>query len=181
MVGWIHSLRVHPSDSTFLQLWVSYIFDPSAPFTNHTLSQARRSGAVVATDKKMAAGGNKAHQGMCSTCFTTLAETWQLPQGTDHQRIAKLDRENEVAPPAKILPSVGRVRVWTPLASHIFELNPFQGYPNCSHGTQIVPKRRRSKDQWEAIYLARLWIQQSHPQSSNSRQAGTGSRSETPR
>lgn len=54
------------------------------------LNAARRSGAVVATDKKMTAGGNKAHQ------------------GTDHQRIAKLDRENEVAPPAKIAPSVGR-------------------------------------------------------------------------
>ncbi|KZT03534.1 ylMBF1 [Laetiporus sulphureus 93-53] len=47
-------------------------------------------GAVVATDKKMAGGSNKAHQ------------------GTDHQRIAKLDRENEVAPPPKILPSVGK-------------------------------------------------------------------------
>ncbi|KAJ7702421.1 ylMBF1 [Mycena rosella] len=47
-------------------------------------------GAVVGTDKKVTAGGNKAHQ------------------GTDHQRIAKLDRENEVAPPAKIAPSVGR-------------------------------------------------------------------------
>ncbi|KAK7693173.1 multiprotein-bridging factor 1 [Cerrena zonata] len=52
--------------------------------------QARRAGAVVATDKKMTAGGNKAHQ------------------GTDHQRIAKLDRENEVAPPPKVLPSVGK-------------------------------------------------------------------------
>ncbi|KAJ7470395.1 multi protein bridging factor 1-domain-containing protein [Mycena latifolia] len=52
--------------------------------------QARRTGAVVGTDKKVTAGGNKAHQ------------------GTDHQRIAKLDRENEVAPPAKIAPSVGR-------------------------------------------------------------------------
>lgn len=31
--------------------------------------------------------------------------------GTDHQRIAKLDRENEVAPPSKIAPSVGRVRL----------------------------------------------------------------------
>ncbi|KDR81368.1 hypothetical protein GALMADRAFT_152239 [Galerina marginata CBS 339.88] len=51
---------------------------------------ARRTGAVVATDKKVTAGGNKAHQ------------------GTDHQRIAKLDRENEVAPPPKIAPSVGR-------------------------------------------------------------------------
>ncbi|KII88918.1 hypothetical protein PLICRDRAFT_109245 [Plicaturopsis crispa FD-325 SS-3] len=54
------------------------------------LNAARRTGAVVATDKKVTAGGNKAHQ------------------GTDHQRIAKLDRENEVAPPAKIAPSVGR-------------------------------------------------------------------------
>ncbi|KAI0057133.1 MBF1-domain-containing protein [Artomyces pyxidatus] len=47
-------------------------------------------GAVVATDKKVTGGANKAHQ------------------GTDHQRIAKLDRENEVAPPSKIAPSVGR-------------------------------------------------------------------------
>jgi len=54
------------------------------------LNAARRSGAVVATDKKIAAGGNKTNQ------------------GTDHQRIAKLDRENEVAPPTKIAPSVGR-------------------------------------------------------------------------
>jgi putative transcription factor len=52
---------------------------------------ARRSGAIVDTDKKISAGGNKAHQ------------------GTDHQRIAKLDRENEVAPPPKIAPSVGKV------------------------------------------------------------------------
>ncbi|CDO69018.1 hypothetical protein BN946_scf184834.g25 [Trametes cinnabarina] len=28
--------------------------------------------------------------------------------GTDHQRIAKLDRENEVAPPPKVPPSVGK-------------------------------------------------------------------------
>ncbi|KAF7322661.1 MBF1-domain-containing protein [Mycena chlorophos] len=54
------------------------------------LNAARRAGAVVGTDKKVAGGGNKAHQ------------------GTDHQRIAKLDRDNEVAPPAKVAPSVGR-------------------------------------------------------------------------
>ncbi|KAG7452878.1 MBF1-domain-containing protein [Guyanagaster necrorhizus] len=54
------------------------------------LNGARRAGAVVGTDKKITAGGNKAHQ------------------GTDHQRIAKLDRENEVAPPSKVAPSVGR-------------------------------------------------------------------------
>ncbi|KDQ13192.1 hypothetical protein BOTBODRAFT_33804 [Botryobasidium botryosum FD-172 SS1] len=50
---------------------------------------ARRAGAVVATDKKIASG-NKANP------------------GTDHQRIAKLDRENEVAPPPKVAPSVGK-------------------------------------------------------------------------
>jgi putative transcription factor len=38
----------------------------------------------------MAGGGNKAHQ------------------GTDHQKIAKIDRENEVAPPPKVSPSVGK-------------------------------------------------------------------------
>ncbi|KAF7311621.1 MBF1-domain-containing protein [Mycena kentingensis (nom. inval.)] len=54
------------------------------------LNAARRAGAVVGTDKKVAAGGNKAHA------------------GTDHQRIAKLDRDNEVAPPAKVNASVGR-------------------------------------------------------------------------
>jgi len=52
------------------------------------LNAARRAGAVVGTDKKTTS--NKANQ------------------GTDHQRIAKLDRENEVAPPAKVAPSVGR-------------------------------------------------------------------------
>ena len=31
-----------------------------------------------------------------------------MPIGTDHQRIAKLDRENEVAPPPKVAPSVGK-------------------------------------------------------------------------
>ncbi|KAF8078155.1 multi protein bridging factor 1-domain-containing protein [Lyophyllum atratum] len=57
--------------------------------TESQLNAARRSGAVVGTDKKLSVG-NKANQ------------------GTDHQRIAKLDRENEVAPPPKIAPSVGR-------------------------------------------------------------------------
>ncbi|TFK25053.1 MBF1-domain-containing protein [Coprinopsis marcescibilis] len=51
---------------------------------------ARRAGALVGTDRKIAGGSNKAHQ------------------GTDHQRIAKLDRDNDVAPPPKIQASVGR-------------------------------------------------------------------------
>jgi len=54
------------------------------------LNAARRTGAVVATEKKVSGGANKARQ------------------GTDHQRIVKLDRENEVAPPPKVAPSVGR-------------------------------------------------------------------------
>jgi putative transcription factor len=53
---------------------------------------ARRSGAVVSVDKKVTAGTNKSAAGT----------------GTDFQRIAKLDRENEVAPPPKIAPSVGK-------------------------------------------------------------------------
>lgn len=34
-----------------------------------------------------------------------------LPLGPDHQRIAKLDRENEVAPPVKVSASVGKVSI----------------------------------------------------------------------
>ncbi|KLO14902.1 MBF1-domain-containing protein [Schizopora paradoxa] len=54
------------------------------------INEARRTGAVVATDKKVVTGLNKGHN------------------GPDHQKIAKLDRENEVAPPAKVAPSVGK-------------------------------------------------------------------------
>ncbi|EMD38661.1 hypothetical protein CERSUDRAFT_48042 [Gelatoporia subvermispora B] len=63
---------------------------PKVTRNTSDLNAARRAGAVVATDKKITGGSNKAHQ------------------GTDHQRIAKLDRENEVAPPPKINPSVGK-------------------------------------------------------------------------
>jgi len=62
---------------------------PKVARNDSDLNAARRSGAVVGTDKKTT-GANKAHQ------------------GTDHQKIAKLDRENEVAPPSKVAPSVGR-------------------------------------------------------------------------
>jgi len=63
---------------------------PKVARTDSDVNAARRAGAVVATDKKTTGVGNKAHA------------------GTDHQRIAKLDRENEVAPPAKVSPTVGR-------------------------------------------------------------------------
>lgn len=68
-------------------------------------------GAVVGTDKKVTAGLNKAHQGALLLLLKAVVESlcFELMLGTDHQRIAKLDRENEVAPPPKISPSVGKV------------------------------------------------------------------------
>jgi len=57
--------------------------------TNSEINAARRSGAVVATEKKYAGGSNKI-------------------QSTEGQRLTKVDRENEVAPPPKIDLSVGK-------------------------------------------------------------------------
>jgi len=62
---------------------------PKVTRNTSDLNAARRTGAVVATEKKVV-GGNKGHQ------------------APDHQRIAKLDRENEVAPPSKVPASVGK-------------------------------------------------------------------------
>lgn len=45
--------------------------------------------------------------------------TLHTPLGPDHQRIAKLDRENEVAPPPKIAPTVGKVISQTRLAKEM--------------------------------------------------------------
>jgi len=53
------------------------------------INAARRSGSAIQTDKKLMPGLNKATSG-------------------DHARIAKLDRENEVAPPPKVAPTVGK-------------------------------------------------------------------------
>lgn len=52
--------------------------------------RAKQVGAITENDRKVTAGTNKGHI------------------GTDHQRIAKLDRENEVAPPPKVPPTVGK-------------------------------------------------------------------------
>ncbi|KZV94034.1 MBF1-domain-containing protein [Exidia glandulosa HHB12029] len=65
---------------------------PAVTRTESDLNSARRAGLVVSTDKKTSTA-NKAHAAAA---------------GPDHQRIAKLDRENEVAPPPKIAPSVGK-------------------------------------------------------------------------
>lgn len=59
-------------------------------------------------------GDSRDEQGSC-WCVAVIPRPPSTPlsdppaAGTDHQRIAKLDRENEVAPPPKILPSVGKV------------------------------------------------------------------------
>ncbi|PVG01839.1 putative MBF1-multi protein bridging factor mediates GCN4-dependent transcriptional activation [Serendipita vermifera] len=60
------------------------------PVAIASTSNSALNGAVVSVDRKTTGGSNKAHQ------------------GPDHQRIAKLDRDNEVAPPPKINPAVGR-------------------------------------------------------------------------
>lgn len=57
--------------------------------TNGAINAARRSGNVLSVDKKYGAGGNKASS----------------PEG---QKLAKVDRDNEVAPPSKIDMGVGR-------------------------------------------------------------------------
>lgn len=66
---------------------------PSARATvarsNGAINAALRSGNVLSVDKKYGAGGNRAGD-------------------TEGQRLAKIDRDNEVAPPAKIDMSVGR-------------------------------------------------------------------------
>ncbi|KAK9476267.1 multi protein bridging factor 1-domain-containing protein [Lipomyces japonicus] len=61
----------------------------AATRSNSELNAARRNGTVVSTDKKYGAGGNKI-------------------SGTEGQRLAKIDRENEIAPPAKIDLTVGK-------------------------------------------------------------------------
>jgi ribosome-binding protein aMBF1 (putative translation factor) len=71
------------------------------------LNAARRADTVVATEKKISRP-NKAHpRGYLAVLFFRPLISHPL-LGTDYQRIAKLDRENEVAPPAKVAPSVGR-------------------------------------------------------------------------
>lgn len=70
-------------------------------------------GAVVGIDKKVTGGTNKAHQSTRPSTYiphNQLTDLFLHCTGTDHQKIAKIDRENEVAPPPKISPSVGKVR-----------------------------------------------------------------------
>ncbi|KAI5811653.1 multi protein bridging factor 1-domain-containing protein [Peziza echinospora] len=61
---------------------------PTVAKTASEINAARRAGTLVSTDKKYATGNQKSD-----------------PNG---QRLTKIDRENEVAPPAKIDASVGK-------------------------------------------------------------------------
>ncbi|KDN52818.1 hypothetical protein K437DRAFT_253752 [Tilletiaria anomala UBC 951] len=54
------------------------------------LERSKAVGAVTENNRKIAAGHNTNHAGV------------------DHARLAKIDRENEVAPPPKVAPSVGK-------------------------------------------------------------------------
>ena len=60
--------------------------------------------------------------------------------GTDHQKIAKIDRENEVAPPPKIPASVGKVR-----AFHVY-----------LRFNLTVPIRRYNKLAWIRVFPRRI-------------------------
>lgn len=62
---------------------------PTVTKDGAALNAARRSGAAIETDKKL--GGNKA------------------VAGPDHAKIAKLDRDNEVAPPTLVTLEFGKV------------------------------------------------------------------------
>ena len=82
------------------------------PFTlnTHSGSSLRRS------RRHRQEGRRRLQQSPCWFVTTQTAPPYlgspNVLAGTDHQRIAKLDRENEVAPPPKIAPSVGRVSPW---------------------------------------------------------------------
>jgi len=73
-------------------------------FDSTALKALRRGGH---SEKKITAGPNKAPGWF--THQRPIPRFILLSLGTDHQRIAKIDRENEVAPPARVAPSVGKV------------------------------------------------------------------------
>lgn len=63
---------------------------PIVARTQAEINAASRSGGIVGTEKKFAAGSNAAHK------------------DTEGQRLAKLDRENDVAAPKKLDADVGK-------------------------------------------------------------------------
>ena len=85
------------------------------------------------------------------TCCLSLDDL-----GTDHQRIAKLDRENDVAPPSKIAPSVGKVHPPTPSLLTPSNYIHILGHPDRTYGQGYDPERSRTKSQREALCHTRL-------------------------
>lgn len=71
--------------------------------------QARRTGAVE-TDRKTTGGTNKARQGTPAILPASRVTHKYLSNrtDTDHQKIAMLDRKDDVAPPPKVNPTVGK-------------------------------------------------------------------------
>ncbi|KAJ8609071.1 hypothetical protein MRB53_039340 [Persea americana] len=63
---------------------------PVVARTQAEINAAQRSGAVLGTEKKYSAGSNAAHK------------------DTEGQRLAKIDRDNEVAPPKRLDLDVGK-------------------------------------------------------------------------
>ena len=102
--------------------------------------KARRVGAVVGTDRKTTGGTNKGHQGTRPIIFTPCKQLTYHRIGTDHQKIAKVDRENEVAPPPKISASVGKVR-----AFHV-----------CSWPSVQLYIRRYNRPAWIRVFPRRI-------------------------
>lgn len=102
-----------------------------------------------------------------------------VPAGTDHQRIAKLDRENEVAPPPKVAPSVGRVS--TSLLPDLPErsLTFLAGYPKRSSREGLYAEGRRPEDQREAYRHPGLRVWKGCPQSPDPGQARAGTGCQT--
>lgn len=134
---------------------------------------SRRVGQVRSSEQKrrLAAVRTKLTKVKCRPSL--LHRLAHYPRGTDHQRIVKLDRDNEVAPPTKVAPSVGRVRVlmFCHLGRPSPDLTLYAGDANRAYGTEALAEGRRSKNKREAVGAARLRIGQSDPQSADPLQA----------
>lgn len=69
------------------------------------LERAKQVGAVTANDRKSTYASDG---GKLANDISAAAGHNKGHQGTDHQRIAKLDRSDDVAPPSRVAPSVGK-------------------------------------------------------------------------
>ena len=103
--------------------------------------------------------------------FTASLSVDSHPTGPHHQRIAKLDRENEVAPPPKVSPTVGRVRIHFSLPHDADGINGGTGHPRRPRRFETLAERRSSEDQRKAVDSPRLRVRQGGAECSDPRQA----------